>query len=156
MYQRGMSQRDALARAVGAGIRRIREAHGMTQEQFCDATGYDQSYLSQLETGKKFGSLQTLAERMTRAGLDPLEVLRSVPGEDDASPEVLRAARAVERLPYTVRSAVIDALDALSDVLSERADDELAEVRDLLAAAKPSARESMIKALKLMAAGGDR
>ena len=49
-------------RAVGAFIRRLREARGLTQEQFSKIIGTTQSAVARLEKGEQNLTMETLAK----------------------------------------------------------------------------------------------
>ena len=53
-------QRDPVAVAVGAAIRELRNAAGLTQEQLGERVPMDQSLLSRYEGGRAFPPLQTM------------------------------------------------------------------------------------------------
>ncbi len=52
-------------------IRVFRTYRRMTQEELAEAAGIDPVYLSQIETGKRAGSLKTLAVAAEALGLEP-------------------------------------------------------------------------------------
>lgn len=62
-----------LSKAVGAALKEIREAKGLTQEDFVGVTG--RTYLSEIERGLKSPTLEKLDQLATRMGIHPLELL---------------------------------------------------------------------------------
>lgn len=51
---------DAVAASLGAALRRLRKAHGLTLQQLATRCGLSQPFLSQLENGKAMPSLMAL------------------------------------------------------------------------------------------------
>ncbi|MFK5981432.1 MAG: helix-turn-helix transcriptional regulator [Flavobacteriaceae bacterium] len=43
---------------IGIGIKKFRKEKGYTQTQFCEITGYSQTYLSQIERAKQTPTIQ--------------------------------------------------------------------------------------------------
>jgi transcriptional regulator with XRE-family HTH domain len=60
---------------VGANVRRIRVAKGLTQEQFSDISGFSQQYLSGLETGHRNPTIVTLYELAKALGVSHVELV---------------------------------------------------------------------------------
>ncbi len=56
-------------------IRVYRTYRGMTQKRLAEAAGIDPVYLSQIETGKRTGSLRTLAAIARILDVDPGDLL---------------------------------------------------------------------------------
>jgi DNA-binding XRE family transcriptional regulator len=65
-YFRGRMSRDKTAHAVGAKIRKLREAKGVTQEELAAAAGMMRSNISRIEAAKHRPTLETL-ERIAKA-----------------------------------------------------------------------------------------
>lgn len=51
-----------MRRLVGRNVRRIRLEKGLSQEQFAEASGFTQQYLSGLENGRRNPTIVTLYE----------------------------------------------------------------------------------------------
>ncbi|MCV4290138.1 helix-turn-helix domain-containing protein [Pseudomonas capsici] len=64
-----------LSKAIGAALKKAREAKGLTQEDFVGVSG--RSYLSEIERGLKSPTLEKLDQLATRIGIHPLELLIS-------------------------------------------------------------------------------
>jgi transcriptional regulator with XRE-family HTH domain len=62
------------AKKLGANIRRIRIARGMTQGDLCRKLGVDRAYMSNVENGKKNPTLATI-ERIALALETSIQVL---------------------------------------------------------------------------------
>ncbi len=67
-YALGMS--DETARRLGARLREMRQAQGLTQEELCDRAGMSQPYLSNLERGMGWRSVSKLMDKLQSGGLD--------------------------------------------------------------------------------------
>ena len=50
------------AKKLGENIKRIRTEKGMSQGDICRATGADRAYISNIESGNKNPTLETLAK----------------------------------------------------------------------------------------------
>lgn len=100
-----------LPKLLGQRIRDLRTAAGMTQEEFCEATGISQSYLSELENGKTRGawrSLDKLATRLERVGVDPMELFRL--DQPAVPPQVSEAIDLLRTAPAEVQALVLQML----------------------------------------------
>lgn len=51
-----------MRRVVGANVRRLRLAAGLTQEQLAEKSGFGQQYISDLERGRQNPTVVTLCE----------------------------------------------------------------------------------------------
>ena len=71
-----MDKKGTLNRRVGANLRRIRTAKGVSQEAYAQVLGWDRTYVGGLERGERNLTLDTLEELAERVGIDPLELLR--------------------------------------------------------------------------------
>ncbi len=61
---------------VGDNVKRIRQARGLTQEQFAERSGFSQQYLSTLERGRRNPSIVTIYELASALGVSHLELVR--------------------------------------------------------------------------------
>ena len=66
-----------MRKLVGQNVRRIRQAKGLTQEQFSDSSGFSQQYISSLESGRRNPTVITLYELSQALGVSHLELLAS-------------------------------------------------------------------------------
>lgn len=66
-----------MRKLVGRNVRRIRQAAGLTQEQFADASGFSQQYISGLEGGTRNPTVVTLFELARALGVTPVDLLQS-------------------------------------------------------------------------------
>jgi len=74
----------ALIRDFGAKVRRLREAHGWSQEQLAERAALNRSYVGEIERGTVIASILTV-EKLARALSVPIAELL---------PDAARAARA--------------------------------------------------------------
>jgi ribosome-binding protein aMBF1 (putative translation factor) len=65
-YFRGGAARPKKVREVGAAIRKVREARGVTQERLASAVGMMRSNISRIEAAKHRPTLETI-ERIAKA-----------------------------------------------------------------------------------------
>lgn len=66
-----------LDEALGAEITRLRVGRGWTQQHLSDVTGYDESYIRQLERGLKSATVRTLSNIAIALSLRASSLLRS-------------------------------------------------------------------------------
>jgi transcriptional regulator with XRE-family HTH domain len=69
-----------MRKLVGRNIRRIRVARQMTQEQFAEASGFSQQYISDLERGRRNPTIVSLYEMAQALDTTPVELL--TPGDE--------------------------------------------------------------------------
>lgn len=50
----------SIKKKLGERITRLRDRASMTQEEVCEASGLSQSYYSQIETGKRNATVETV------------------------------------------------------------------------------------------------
>jgi transcriptional regulator with XRE-family HTH domain len=65
-YFRGRTDRTRKTREVGAAIRKLREAKGLTQEELAASVGMMRSNISRIEAAKHRPTLETM-ERIAKA-----------------------------------------------------------------------------------------
>jgi transcriptional regulator with XRE-family HTH domain len=65
-----------LRRAIGAALRRLREARGLTLRQVAAAAGVSLAYLSEIERGRKEPSSEVLAAVCRALGIPLVDLLR--------------------------------------------------------------------------------
>ena len=61
---------------VAQNVRRIRLEKGLTQEQFCDLSGFSQQYVSGLENGRRNPTIVTLYELAKALGVSHMDLVR--------------------------------------------------------------------------------
>lgn len=67
-----------MRKLVGRNVRRVRQAKGLTQEQFAERSGFSQQYLSGLENGRRNPTVVTVYELALALGVEHLELLRPI------------------------------------------------------------------------------
>lgn len=65
-----------MRKLVGQNVRRIRLEKGLTQEQFCDLSGFSQQYVSGLETGRRNPTIVTIYELAKALGVSHLDLVQ--------------------------------------------------------------------------------
>jgi transcriptional regulator with XRE-family HTH domain len=65
-----------LQRALGANLRRHRQALALSQEAFAGILGVHRTYVGGLERGERNVSLRSLERYAAALGADPLELLQ--------------------------------------------------------------------------------
>lgn len=68
-----------LLKAVGARIRSLREARGVSQEAFAKTVGMDRAYFGKVERGSQNVSIMTAAKIATALGVDLAALFKGVP-----------------------------------------------------------------------------
>lgn len=74
MYFAELTRMD-MRKLVGDNVRKIRQSKGWTQEQFADASGYSQQYISSLESGRRNPTAITIYELAQALGVGHLDLL---------------------------------------------------------------------------------
>jgi transcriptional regulator with XRE-family HTH domain len=64
-----------MRKLVGRNVRRLRQAQGLTQEQFAELSGFSQQYISDLERGRRNPTIVSLFEMATALSATPVELL---------------------------------------------------------------------------------
>jgi len=65
-----------MRKLVGRNFERLRKEKGFTQEQFAEASGFSQQYLSDLERGRRNPTVISLFHLSSALGTEPFELLR--------------------------------------------------------------------------------
>jgi transcriptional regulator with XRE-family HTH domain len=65
-----------MRRLVGRNVKRLREAKGLTQEQFAEASGFSQQYISSLENGRRNPTIITIYELSVALGASHMDLVR--------------------------------------------------------------------------------
>ncbi len=63
-------------RIVGANVRRLRQARGLTQEEAAFRSGIDLTYLGGIERGRRNPSLLVMVRIAKALSVQPLELLK--------------------------------------------------------------------------------
>lgn len=63
---------------VGQNVRRIRQAKGLTQEEFSESSGFSQQYVSSLENGRRNPTVITIYELSQALGVSHIELLTDI------------------------------------------------------------------------------
>lgn len=66
-----------MRKLVGRNFGRLRKEKGFTQEQFAEASGFTQQYVSDLERGRRNPTVISLFHLATALGTEPMELVRS-------------------------------------------------------------------------------
>ncbi|MBU9728491.1 helix-turn-helix domain-containing protein [Diplocloster modestus] len=75
---------------VGANIQRIRLEHGLTQEKLAEAIGISSSYMSSIETGRKYPSSNILYAIRSYFGVPMSQIMGVGDEETDNEKEELK------------------------------------------------------------------
>ena len=65
-----------MRRLVGQNVRRIRLEKSLTQEEFCDISGFSQQYVSGLENGRRNPTVVTVYELAKALGVSHIDLLQ--------------------------------------------------------------------------------
>jgi transcriptional regulator with XRE-family HTH domain len=71
-----------MRKLVGQNVRRIRLEKGLTQERFCDLSGFSQQYVSGLETGRRNPTIVTIYELAKALGVSHMDLLQPPPSRN--------------------------------------------------------------------------
>ena len=78
---------DPLLSAFGARLRSVRHQAGLSQERLAEQAGFDRTYISLLELGKRAPSLIGIGRLARALGVDPADLLAGVPADPSAEEE---------------------------------------------------------------------
>ena len=124
----GNQIRSAMTAGVGARIRSLRTARGLTQAQLAEPQ-YTKAYISMLESGRTRASMKALEHIAGRLGVQPSDLLGGSPSPAEPQFELLEARRLVEQ---GKGADAIPMLEALEEGLTPA--DQLIRLRYLAAA----------------------
>jgi len=65
-----------LQRVLGRNVRKIREARGISQEDFADELGFHRTYLGAIERGERNLSLKSVERLAAQLQVEPVALLR--------------------------------------------------------------------------------
>lgn len=74
-------------RVVGANVRRLRKARGLTQEQLALEAGIDLTYLGGIERGRRNPSLGVLVRVTAALGAEPVALFDREAAKEDLGAE---------------------------------------------------------------------
>jgi transcriptional regulator with XRE-family HTH domain len=124
----GNAIRSAMTADVGARIRSLRTARGLTQAQLAEPQ-YTKAYISMLESGRTRASMKALEHIAGRLGVQPSDLLGGAPSPAGPQFELLEARRLVEQ---GLGKDAIPILESLEEGLTPG--DQLIRLRYLAAA----------------------
>ncbi len=96
-----------------ANIRRLRAEAGMSQSELAEKIQLSEKYLSAIETGKKWGSFETLHSIATALSVEPYELF--LPKADAVSYDTKRT----KELMKSLRRNLNEMLDSLEKFLAD-------------------------------------
>lgn len=150
-YTTPMSDWD-VKKAIGANLEAIREELHLTQEEFGDRLGTDQSTISLWETGARLPRLQQLVERLEKAKIDPRPLVPTQakdvrrPAEHD--PDISQVSAGMRDLAPDIRHALAELVDRLRVVMPRDYDAESAELMRILSTVDPVARAGVLRGVR--------
>lgn len=98
---------------IGAAIKDIRLRTTETQDNWQEATGMSQSYVSAVERGKKgFKALRAMFAKVEKAGVDPMDIVRLAARKLERNPDEQRLLDLFDRAPAKEREAILTLLEA--------------------------------------------
>jgi transcriptional regulator with XRE-family HTH domain len=121
----GNAIRSALTADVGARIRSLRTARGLTQAQLAEPQ-YTKAYISMLESGRTRASMKALEHIAGRLGVQPSDLLGGSPSPAAPQYDLIEARRLVEQ---GLSAEAIPMLEALDEGLTPS--DQLVRLRYL-------------------------
>ena len=121
----GNAIRSALTADVGARIRSLRTARGLTQAQLAEPQ-YTKAYISMLESGRTRASMKALEHIAGRLGVQPSDLLGGSPSPAAPQYDLIEARRLVEQ---GLSVEAIPMLEALEEGLTPS--DQLVRLRYL-------------------------
>ncbi|WP_062467189.1 helix-turn-helix domain-containing protein [Demequina maris] len=90
---------DESAARLGARLRQLRKARGLTLVGLAEATGLSHPFLSQVERGLANLSLQSLRRIAVALETSPVELVAAAEADDGAAPRRIEVSRAGSRRP---------------------------------------------------------
>lgn len=92
-----------MAARIGARIKELREAAGITRERLAWDCDLDRAYVGHIEAGRRLPSLPVLQQIATRLGADLLDIAAAIAPDDRAAlvytPRPPLAQQATEQAP---------------------------------------------------------
>ncbi|HEY8806137.1 MAG TPA: helix-turn-helix domain-containing protein [Candidatus Limnocylindria bacterium] len=106
----GNAIRSAMTADVGARIRSLRTARGLTQAQLAEPQ-YTKAYISMLESGRTRASMKALEHIAGRLGVQPSDLLGGSPSPAAPQFDLLEARRLVEEGQAAAAVPILEQLD---------------------------------------------
>jgi len=106
----GNAIRSAMTADVGARIRSLRTARGLTQAQLAEPQ-YTKAYISMLESGRTRASMKALEHIAGRLGVQPSDLLGGSPSPAAPQYDLIEARRLVEQGQGADAVPLLEALD---------------------------------------------
>jgi transcriptional regulator with XRE-family HTH domain len=99
-----------VAGRVGAALKKLRKAHGMTQQELSERAGIGRNYVAYLEAGKRVPSVGMVATLARILGVDVGELFGAAPESNDQERIVIALFRAMPSSQKRTAVAVLKAL----------------------------------------------
>ena len=99
-----------------SNIRRIRNEQNMTQFELAEKAGLADKYIGYIETGRQWGSIETLLKLANALGVEPADLLRANNNNNNSTPPPTAAANDPNRLLSNLKAdfaAFIDMVEPL-------------------------------------------
>lgn len=105
---------ELLKEIYGENVKRLREEKHLTQEKFAECVGISEKYLSTIETGRNFGSLETIVALSNALEIEPFELF--LPQNKSINYDSRRTKLLVTRL----KAGLCDLVDTMEKFLEEK------------------------------------
>ncbi len=102
--------RSGMVADVGARIRALRTARGLTQAQLAEPN-YTKAYISMLESGRTRASMKALEHIAGALGVQPSDLLGGQAAPDAPHYDLLEARRLIEQGKWSEATAILERLD---------------------------------------------
>ena len=105
-----------LFNAYTSNIRRLRTERNMTQAKLAEEANLSDKYISYIETGRQWGSIETLLKLANALGVEPADLLRANNNNNNSTPPPTAAANDPNRLLSNLKAdfaAFIDMVEPL-------------------------------------------
>ena len=99
-----------IVRILSTNVKKIRELHGYSQIKFAERCDLSQSYIGDIEIGKKYPSADSLAKIANALGVEPYELFRKT-HDSEGWNRVLSLAR----MRSVLKTRLNDVIDATLD-----------------------------------------
>lgn len=97
---------------VAERLKFFRESRNLTKSRLAQLAGVSQSYISDIEAGKKNPTVEVLSRICDALGISLVEFLSGETNETGLNPETARFAKIVEKLPAEERRALMQYVEA--------------------------------------------
>jgi len=96
---------------VAERIKQLRESQNMTKTRLAQLSGVSQSYISDIEAGKRNPTLEVISRICDALGVTVVELLSDEETKPEIEPESLRFAKLAEKLDPGERKALMRYLE---------------------------------------------